>query len=76
MTKLLEKAFDAASKLPKKEQEAFAAFMIEELASERRWAESFARSQDKLASMADDAIAEYRAGKTHPFEQDSDLTHD
>ena len=31
MTKLLEQAFQKASKLPKEEQDAMAAFMIEEL---------------------------------------------
>ncbi len=76
MTKLLEKAFDAAAKLPEKEQEAFAALILEELASEKRWADAFARSQGALAAMADEAIAEFRAGKTKRFENDSDLTND
>jgi len=76
VTKLLEKVFDAAAKLPEKEQEAFAALMLEELASEQRWAEAFAKSQDALAGMADEALAEFRAGKTKPFENDSDLAHD
>jgi hypothetical protein len=53
-----------AAKLPEEEQEAFAAFMLAELESERRWDELFSRSQDLLATMADEARREYRAGLT------------
>ena len=65
MTKLLEKAFAAASKLPEQEQDALAAVILEELASERRWDQAFADSADLLAQLADQALAEHRAGKTH-----------
>jgi hypothetical protein len=34
---------------------------------ERRWEEAFARSQDLLARLAEEAIREYRAGKTTPL---------
>ncbi len=44
-----------------------AAIVLEELASEQRWAESFARSQDKLAKLAEEALAEYKAGRTKPL---------
>ena len=64
MTQLLEKAFAEAAKLPEEEQDAFAALILEELDSERRWDESFARSQDKLAHLAAEALVEHRAGKT------------
>src|SRR5215472_13622184 len=37
MTKLLQKAFDEASKLPEVEQDALGRVLLEELASERRW---------------------------------------
>ncbi len=64
MTKLLEEAFAEASKLPEQEQDALAAVMLEELASERRWDQAFADSADLLAQLADQALAEHRAGKT------------
>jgi hypothetical protein len=48
MTKLLKKALKEVEKLPVSEQDAIAAIVLEELASEQRWAESFAKSQDKL----------------------------
>ncbi len=64
MTKLLKKAFDEASKLPEKEQNALASILLEELASERRWEELFAGSHDLLGQLADKALAEHRAGRT------------
>ena len=41
-----------------------AAMILEELEDEIRWDEAFARSQDALAFLATEAMAEYRAGKT------------
>ena len=64
MTKLLEEAFAEAAKLSEQEQDALAAVMLEELASERRWDQAFADSADLLAQLADQALAEHRAGKT------------
>ena len=68
MTQLLEKAFAEAAKLPAEEQDAFAAFLLEELQAERRWDETFSNSQDKLAQMAAAALAEHRAGKTRALD--------
>lgn len=76
MTKLLEKAVVAVSKLPEKDQDAIAAFVLDELASEERWAKAFAGSQDALATLANEALVEYRDGKTKPLESDRDLTQD
>ena len=67
MTKLLEKALEEVAKLPDSEQDAVAAILLEELASEQRWAASFAMSQDKLAKLAQEALAEYNAGRTKPL---------
>jgi hypothetical protein len=70
MTELLEKAMAEAAKLPAEEQDAFAAWILGELESERRWDELFARSQDMLAEMAAEARREYRAGLTEPLDPD------
>jgi predicted amidophosphoribosyltransferase len=70
MTTLLEKAMAEASKLPEEEQEAFAAWILAELESERRWDDLFARSQDLLAKMAEEARREYHAGRTEPLDFD------
>ena len=56
MTQLLEKAFEKASKLPEEEQNDFAAFILEELESERRWEQAFNQSQDELGQLHDDAL--------------------
>lgn len=67
MTKLLEKALEEVAKLPASEQDAMAAIVLEELASEQRWAESFAKSQEQLSKLAEKALAEYNAGRTKPL---------
>jgi hypothetical protein len=71
MTRLLEKAFAEAAKLPDADQEALAAWILEELTSERRWQDAFARSADLLDKLADEALAERQAGKTAPLDPDA-----
>jgi len=75
MTALLEKAIQQVSRLSEREQEAVAALILDEISSELRWDAQFAGSQDVLARLADEALAEFDAGKTLPFEKDSDLSH-
>lgn len=76
MTKSLEKAFTEAAKLPTKEQDALAALVLEELASEKKWDKQFGGSQDELANLAREAISEFKAGKTKPLDKSLDLPHD
>jgi hypothetical protein len=76
VTQLLEKAFSEASKLPEKEQNAVAALLLEELASEKRWDGAFASSQQQLSSMAHDALREFESGQTLPIDVDRDFSHD
>jgi len=64
MTKLLERAFIEASKLPQQEQDTIAKWILEELASGQRWDELFAKSPHVLEQLADEALAEFRAGRT------------
>jgi hypothetical protein len=64
MSPLLEKALEELRKLPENEQEAFAALLLNEMDSERRWDELFAQSEDLLSDLADEALSEHRAGKT------------
>lgn len=63
MTKL-EQAFAEAAQLPQAEQDALAVWLLEEIHSDRRWVEAFARSEDVLARLADEALTEYRSGQT------------
>jgi len=67
MTQLLEKALNEVAKLPAPEQDAVAAIVLEELASEQRWSDSFAKSQDMLAKLAEKALADHAAGRTKPL---------
>ncbi len=71
MTNLLEEAFAKISKLPPEEQDALAAMLLDELASERRWDRAFARSQEQLARLADETLAEFEEGKTTPLAEDN-----
>lgn len=73
MTKLLEKAFEVATKLPPDEQDALAAIVLDEISSEGRWDEVFAKSQDVLSALAQEAVKDYAAGKTTPLNDDSDF---
>ncbi len=68
MTGALKRAFEVASKLPDAEQDALAAAILEELESERRWDELFQRSADTLAKLAQEALAEDRAGRTRSLD--------
>ena len=70
MTKLLEQAFARASELPQEEQDRFARFLLAQLESERQWTEMFSRpeSEELLEKLADDALAEHRAGRTRPLD--------
>jgi hypothetical protein len=67
MTQLLEKALREVAKLPAPEQDALAAILLEELVSEQRWSKSFEKSQDVLAKLAEEALAEHAAGKAKPL---------
>lgn len=67
MTQLLDQAFRELAKLPPSEQDSLAAALLAELASEKRWTELFGQSQDLLGKLADEALAEHRAGKTQPM---------
>jgi len=68
MTKLLEKAFEEASRLPEMDQNALAKWVLDEMQSERVWARTFAESEDVLEKLADEAIAEKRKGKAIPLD--------
>jgi len=70
MTKLLQRAFDEASKLPDGEQDALGRILLDELASERRWEALFAGPEDLLAELADQALTEHGAGRTEKLDPD------
>jgi hypothetical protein len=73
MTKLLEQAFVKAAALPEAEQDAFGRFLLAEIEAEGEWNQAFASSQDELARMAKEALAEYDAGETKPLDLKRDF---
>lgn len=71
MTHLLEQAFAAAARLPAEEQDALARALLADLASEQAIDAALARDPDALARLADEALAEHRAGRTEPLDPDA-----
>ena len=70
MTKLLEKAFTEASKLPKVEQNAFAKWLLKELEAERKWDNLFADSESVLDQLSDEALDAHQQEKTKALDID------
>ena len=71
MTKLLKEAFDKASELPEEAQDQFARWVIEELASEKEWTKLLKSSPQAVSTLAKEAIAEHRDGRTEPLDPDN-----
>jgi len=72
MTRLLDHAIAQARQLSEEDQEAIASIILREIESERRWDELFSRSEsaDLLARLADEALAEHRAGRVRKLDVD------
>ena len=70
MTQLLQKPFDQAGQSPPAEQDALAKWVLEEMASERRWDEAFRASADRLKALAEEALQEAREGRTEELDPD------
>jgi len=71
MGRLLERAIEEATKLPETDQEAIGALVLAELESERRWDDLFAKSQDLLSKLAQEAREEHHGGLTEPLDRDN-----
>ncbi|WP_169978475.1 hypothetical protein [Tautonia rosea] len=68
MTTLLEKAFAEAAKLPEAEQEVLASRLLAELAAEDDFDRTIAGSAHRLVGLANEALAEHRAGLTEELD--------
>lgn len=70
MSHLMERAIQKARQLPEHDQEAIASIILQEIESEQRWDELFARpeSADLLSRMADEALAEAKAGRARKLD--------
>lgn len=70
MTKLLDRAFQEASKLPEIAQNALAKWVMEEMEDEKKWEMTFAETEDILEQLADEALVSDKHGKTKPLDLD------
>ena len=70
MTTLLDQAMERVKQLAESDQNAIASLILEEIEDEARWERAFARSQDALAKLAEEAMEEYREGKTEKLDPD------
>jgi hypothetical protein len=68
MTTLLHQAFVEASKLSPAEQDLLASRLLAELAAEDNFDRAIARSANKLARLATEALAEHHAGITEELD--------
>ena len=68
MTELLEKAFEEAESLSEEEQDAFAAFILNEISSEHRWKEHLENSQYDLESLTEGALEEFTSGESEELD--------
>ena len=66
MTQALSDAVAFAAKLPEEEQNALAAILLEEMASEERWNALFSGSQNLLEQLAREALQDDAAGNVQP----------
>ena len=69
MTTVLEAALAQVAKLPPEEQDVLATLLLDEMQSEQRWAKTLSESQSVLKSLAAEALAEHRAGKTKSLDE-------
>jgi hypothetical protein len=70
MTELLEKAIAKATQLPEDGQNTIATIILEEIEDEVKWKQAFNSSFDKLEILADEALKEFKAGKTKKLDWD------
>ena len=71
MTELLERAIAKVKALTEEEQDTIAALVLDEIEDEARWDEAFARSQDALARLAEEALEVDRVGRTQVLDPDA-----
>lgn len=68
MIQQLEKALTKLAELSELDQEAIANRILAEIEDEKLWHQQFQESQDQLAKLADEALADFKQGKTLPLE--------
>jgi hypothetical protein len=70
MTPLLQQAFAAAAARPAAEQDVLATMLLAELDAEDAFDQKIAQTGSQLAPLAEEALAEHRAGRTVGLDPD------
>ena len=70
MSKLLEEALTKLAELPESEQDSIATWLLDEMESDGRWKKLMSGSGDSVGRLADQALAEYAAGRTKELDAD------
>jgi len=68
MSNQLETAIEKLSKLPEREQNVMARWIVEEINSDKRWDELFADSEDQLKALAEEALNDFDKDKTEKLD--------
>ena len=76
METLIDEAFTEIKKMPESDQEAIAALIFEEILAERKWEKLFAESGDVLSHLAEEALTDYRTGRTNELSLSNEFTDD
>ena len=71
MSALLEQAFAKASELPDEQQDLLAHWLLAELEAEDAFDRKIAATAHTLTKLAEEAMAEHRAGLTQPMAGDA-----
>lgn len=67
MTALMERAIEETKVLTESEQDFLASLLLENIQDARHWDAQFASSQDVLEELFDEAMEEYKQGRTTPI---------
>ncbi len=64
MTELLTRVIKKVDKLPKEIQNEIARSLLEDIEGELKWDETLKKSSDKLKKLADNALDNFKEGRT------------
>ena len=73
MNALLKEVLARLDKLSPERQNELAAVLLAEMEADERWDTLFAKSQDELETMADEALGEHARGETRPLDSSLQL---
>jgi hypothetical protein len=70
MTRRMQEFIDRLRALPEKDQDDVAAFFLNELEEDKRWARTAEKHADKLKKLADQVLADDAKGLCEPLDPD------